>query len=323
MSFNRPLISALLVWSLALALPLPGQEEKSQPEPKKKRSKQEKPPAPGTPSQHPSKPSDAPAEPTAPLSIVQTTLHDRIEDGPSIPSDYYYVAGQLMYLSFRVSGYQAKNKHVDLRWQIIATDPQGTLLWEPLTGDSHDEITENDDKWLPKVHLTLPLPGELPSGNYRMRIKLSDENAKAVAEHELTFQVKSDSTGPSDQFSISRAQFYPAEDASSPLPEGLYHPGDTLFVRFHLSGYALGAKNHFSVDYGLKILRPSGKEAYAEPKAASVEDSPYYPKHHLSGQLSLNLTADLSPGTYTLVILAHDNVGNTSIEQPMPFKVEK
>ncbi len=257
------------------------------------------------------------------LAVVQAVLHDRSESAPSIRPDYRYIGGELIYFSFRIAGYQVKNDKVNLRWLIYATDPDGRLLWEPLNGAISEEVTHNDENWLPRVNQTLPLPPQLRPGPHKLLIKVTDENGPSSIEHVAGFQVGGRPLPMPEVFSILGAAFYRSDQDASPLTEAVYRPGDPLFLKFQLAGFKLGEKNHFEVEYGIKVLRPSGKEMYAEPRAASESDAPYYPKTVMNGAVSLNLSADLTPGQYTIVLSARDVAGQTSAETTVSFKVEK
>jgi hypothetical protein len=261
--------------------------------------------------------------PAAGLTVVQPVLHFRGESGGAISESYEYVGGELMYFSFRIAGYKVKNDRADLRWLIFASDPAGVLLWEPLSGQIQAEVTHHDENWLPEVRELLPLPPQLPPGSYHIKIRVADENAGTSVEHEVGFRVGGKPLPTTDKLSILDVRFYRSDQDPSPLPEPVYRPGDALWMRFGLAGFQLGEKNRFDVEYGLKVLRPSGKEMYSEPKAAAEQDAPYYPKRFLTGTLSLNLSADLTPGRYTIVVLARDNVANVPTEKAVEFVVEK
>lgn len=266
------------------------------------------------------KPSQPPA---AKLAVVQPILHDQREGAPPIQPGYKYVAGELMYFSFRVGGYSVKKDAVDLRWQLVATDPEGLLLWEPMNGAVREEVTHNDENWLPRAAQTLALPAQLPPGTYKLKVRIADELAQTTAEREIDFEVGGPPIPKPGKLSILNTGFYRSERDRAPMSPAVYKPGDTLLARFDLAGFQLGDKNRFDVEYGLRVLRPSGKEMYAEPKAASESDAPFYPKRLMRGGIGLNLTANLTPGEYTIVILAKDNIGNQTAEQEVKFAVAK
>ena len=257
------------------------------------------------------------------LAVLQAVFHDRGESAPSIAPGYQYTSGELVYFSFRVGGYAIKNDRVNLRWLIYASDPEGRLLWEPYNGTISEEVSHNDENWLPKVSQTLGLPPQLPPGDYKLLIRVSDEHARTSVEREMAFRVGGRALAAPDGFSILNEGFYRTEQDRTALAEAVYRPGDAVVVRFQLAGFKVGEKNRFEVEYGLRVLRPSGREMYAEPRAAHESDAPYYPKRVMNGVIGLNLTPDLTPGEYTIVVTAKDLVGQAGAEKQLKFKVEK
>jgi hypothetical protein len=256
-------------------------------------------------------------------AIVQFIFHDRREAGPPIPTDYAYIPGELMYISFRVRGYKVQKDRVDLRWQLIGTDPEGLLLWPTLNGAFSDEVSYADENWLPRVDQTIALPPQLPPGVFKLKVRVADEFTSATAEETFEFRVRGRVPPPSDSFEIRDTVFTRDEQGRQVTDPPVYRPGDSVFARFTLVGYQLGEKNRFDVEYGLRILRPSGRELYAEPKAAQESDAPFYPKRFMTGTLAVNLTPDLTPGEYTMIVVARDNVGGKQAEETFKFKVEK
>ena len=261
--------------------------------------------------------------PARELRVIQAVLHDRGETAPSIPPARLYTGGELIYFSFRIAGYSVKNDRVDLRWLIFASDPDGRLLWEPVNGAIGEEVSHNDENWLPKVSQTLPLPPQLKPGTYKLLIKVSDESTQTSVEHPVEFNVGGRPLPEVEAFSIVNPGFYRSGTDPSPMSETVYKPGDELMLRFQLAGFKVGERNRFEVEYGLRILRPSGKLMYEEPKAAAEADAPYYPKRYMDGTISLNLSADLTPGVYSVVITARDSLGPAQAEAALRFKVEK
>lgn len=259
----------------------------------------------------------------AKLAVTQAILHHQQESAPQIPPGYKYVAGELMHVSFRIRGYQVKSDKVDLRWQLIGTDPEGLLLWEPLSGSIREEVTHNDENWLPRAVKSLPLPPQLPPGAYKLRIRIADELAHASAEQDLEFHVGGKPLPTVDKFTILNPAFYREEDARAPLTPPVFKPGDSVFARFDITGFALGERNKLDIEYGISVHRPSGKEMYAEPKAAALNEAPYYPKRLMHGGFSLTLTSDLTPGEYTVIVIAKDNIGAQTATYDMKFSVAK
>lgn len=255
------------------------------------------------------------------LSVTQTILHFKQEDGPAIAADYQYYAGELLYLSFRVSGFKAVKDAVSLRWQLVGVDPEGLLLAPPANGVIQEEISYNDKEWLPKVSYTLPLPAQLPPGVYKIKIQVTDENARTAADKEVEFNVGGRPLPRPERFSVLSLGFYKQEGDRQPMEDPTYRAGETLLARFQLAGFQLGEKNRFDVSYGLSILGASGKVLYSQEDAATDHGAPFYPRRMLNGALTLNLTAGVQPAEYTLVVKATDRIGQTEAEARARFQV--
>ena len=48
----------------------------------------------------------------------------------------------------------------------------------------------------------------------------------------------------------------------------------------------------------------------------------YYPRRYVTGTLSLQLTKDLAPGEYTILLRIQDGIGNQQSESKHSFRVE-
>ncbi|MBI5083593.1 MAG: hypothetical protein HZB13_03215 [Acidobacteria bacterium] len=267
----------------------------------------------------------AEAAPPAPpaLAVIRPTLHHKQEDGPAIPANYEYYSGELLYLSFRVQGFKALKDKVDLRWMVVATDPDGLLLTPAVNGAISEELAVEDKNWQPKVSVTLALPAQLGPGTYRLKISVTDELASASAESVVEFQVGGRPFPKVEKFSVLNLRFLKDEADRQAMEQAVYRSGETLVAKFELAGFRLGEKNRFEVDYGLAVLSAAGKVLYEQPSAASDEGAPFYPRRLLNGALTLNLTAGVQAGDYALVVKARDKVGQTEAEMKATFTVTK
>ncbi len=265
---------------------------------------------------------EKPAAPAgAGLAIAREVLHQKQEDGPAIAAGYEYFSGELLYLSFRVTGFRVVKDSVDLRWQIVAVDPEGLLLAPPSNGAVKEELSVNDKDWLPKVQFTLPLPAQLAPGEYKLKIQLADENAKASVNKELAFRVGGRPLPRPEKFSVLNLAFFKDDAERQPMAEPAYKVGEVLLAKFQLAGFQLGEKNRFEVSYGLAVLGASGKVLYSQENAAGDDGAPFYPRRMLNGALTLNLTPGVQAAKYTLVVKARDKVGQTEAEARADFEV--
>lgn len=254
--------------------------------------------------------------------MVRPTLHYRQEEGASISPTYQYTAGELLYFSFRIAGYTAQKDKVNLRWQLVAVDPDGLLLMAPLNGAIEEELSFNDKNWLPKVSQTLPLPAQMPPGTYRLKLHIADEFANKSIDTEVGFNVGGKPFPVVKGLTILNLQFLRAPEDRQPMERAVYHAGETLIARFDLAGFQLGEKNRFEVDYGLAVLNADGKVLFTQDHAASETNAPYYPQRLLKGELTLNLQAGVRPADYMLQVKVRDHVANADTVAEAKFAVE-
>lgn len=257
----------------------------------------------------------------AQLAIVNPILHHRQEDAPAISSSYAYYGGELLYLSFKVSGFKPLKDRVEVRWQIIATDPDGLLLVPLMNGAVREELNVNDKDWLPRIQQTIALPPQIPPGVGKLKLVANDEYGKSTAEKEVEFRIQGKPLPKVPAFSLLDLGFFESEAAMTPMGEAVYRPGSALWARFQMAGFKLGEKNRFDVTYGLEIRTPEGKVLYARPEAASDSAEPFYPRRLLNGGVTLDITAGVAPGEYLLAVKAKDKVGGVDAEAVSRFRV--
>lgn len=257
------------------------------------------------------------------LAITGATLHYRQEDGPAISANYEYHSGELLYLSFRIAGFRVVKDRIDLRWNLYATDPEGRLLEPAASGAIREELTYEDKNWLPRVQYTLALPGQLPPGEYRIKIRVADELAQTSAEHDVPFHVGGKPFPQVSGLSVLNLGFYRDEAEREAMAEPVYRPGQMLIARFQVAGFTLGEKNRFSVSYGLQVLNADGDVLFTQEEAASDEGEPFYPRRLLNGMLTLSVTEGVQPGAYQLAVTVVDKVGGKTAEARGRFRVEK
>lgn len=261
--------------------------------------------------------------PASKLAITGATLHFRQEDGPAISANYEYYAGELLYLSFRIAGFRAVKDRVDLRWTLYATDPEGRLLEPPANGAIQEELAFEDKNWLPRVQYTLALPGQLPPGEYRIKIRAADEMAQTSTELDVPFRVGGKPFPQVKELSILNLGFYRDEAEREPMTDAVYRPGQMLVARFQVAGFTLGEKNRFAVGYGLKVLNGQGEVLFTQDEAASDEGEPFYPRRLLNGALTLSITEGVAAGEYLLEVTVTDKAGGKTATAQGRFRVDR
>lgn len=259
------------------------------------------------------------------LAIERATLH-QFEDGPALAADYEFVPGEIIYFSCHVAGYQILKKDdkqsIELTWQIRALDPAGVSIEKDKSGRIAEGVSPQDKDWTPKFLATFTVPPFAPSGTYHIPVKVRDEVAGMEAGADVTFRVRGHEVEPSEKLIARNFEFLRSEDDKVPLDPAIYHPGDTLWARFDITGFQFGEKNRFSVDYGLAIVNAAGEQMFAQLVAAEDSSESFYPQRYVPGVLSLNLDKNVPAGSYVLVVIMHDKAGNQKAEAREVFRVE-
>src|SRR6202011_294387 len=215
------------------------------------------------------------------------------EDGTPVPSDFHFAPGEVIFFSCQVAGFTKRQKEddhqIDLSYEVEARDPKGVPIIPVESGKVASNLTAEDKDWLPKIRHSVALPGLADSGQYRILVKVKDNFGNSEAEGSAPFSVQSREVAPSDTLVVRNFRFLRTEEDKDPLQILAYRPGDTVWARFDMTGYKIGEKNRFDVEYGLKVLRPTGETTYEQPHAADEKNESFYPQRYTPGGLSLNL----------------------------------
>lgn len=262
------------------------------------------------------------------LEIEKFALR-QFEDGPGLAASHEFLPGETIYWSFRVRGYHVTKTETEagdlesrmkLTWSVRATDPQGVPLEKERAGKVEARLFDQDKDWTPRAADSFVVPPFAPNGIYHATVTVKDENGEATST--LDFKVRGDKVEPSDTLIGRDFRFLRSESDTAPLRNPTYQAGDTLWVRFEITGYKFGEKNRFEVEYGLAILRANGETMFTQPVAARETNESFYPQHYVPGILSLGLNKDLPKGSYTMVVTMRDKIGNQTWESRTPFHVE-
>ena len=259
------------------------------------------------------------------LSIVQPMLHET-EDGPVIPKDYRYQAGDLVFFSFQIAGYKKTGEDQDLKidiaYEMNVRDPKGVLLDPPDVGSVGTKVSQEDKDWLPKVRYQFAIPPLVDSGEYRLSVKIWDRFGKTEANATVPFRVEGHSVEPSDVMAIRNFRFLRKEEDKNPLAIAAYRPGDQLWARFDMTGYKFGPGNAFDVEYDVAVANADGSVGYSQPHAAEENTKSFYPQRYTPGVVNLNIPPDMRKGAYTMIVTARDKLGNQTAETKQQFTVE-
>ena len=236
-------------------------------------------------------------------------------------ASYEFLPGDTAYVSFNVVQFAVAGKDkVHLSWGIEPVDAGGVKLVPPASGKIEETLAAEDKDWSPKVRHSFLIPPFLESGTYRIRLTVKDETSGGAAEQDIPFRVRGASIAPSDTLVGRNFRFLKSEDGTVEVTS--YKPGDTLWARFEITGFKLGLKNRYEVEYGLAVQDGEGQVVFTEPKAAEEQNESFYPRRHMPGMLSLTLQNDVAKGSYAIVVTVLDRVGMQKFESTHPFRIE-
>ena len=261
--------------------------------------------------------------------VIEKFALRQFEDGPALPASHEFLPGETIYWSFRVHGFHInktendvgdQESHMKLAWTVRATDPKDVLIEKERSGKVEARVFDQDKDWTPRAADSFVIPPLAPSGIYHATVTVKDESGEATST--LEFKVRGDTIEPSDTLIGHDVRFLRSENDAVVLKNPAYQAGDTLWVRFDITGYKFGEKNKYDVEYGLAILRANGETMFTQPVAAKETSESFYPQHYVPGLLSLGLNKDLPKGSYTLVITMRDKIGNQTWESRNTFQVQ-
>jgi hypothetical protein len=260
---------------------------------------------------------------TAPLAIIKPVMSD-MEDGPGVASNFIFVPGQFIYLSYHIGGFKASEEQkIHLSYKTDVFDPKGVHLIETLADQMETTLAPEDKNWKPIVRQQFLLPPIAPSGTYKITVQVTDDLAHGAAVTEdIPLTVRGRAVEPSDTLVIRNFHFYRGEEDRDPLAIAAYKPGDTLWARFDIVGYKFGPHNSIDADYGISVVAPSGKVLFTQEVAAEEKTSSFYPKAYVPGSMNLNLQSNIRPGQYSIVLTARDHTGNQTCEAKASFAIE-
>lgn len=263
----------------------------------------------------------------AAVAIERMALH-QFEDGPVLPPSHVFLPGETVFFSCRLNGYQMattgdEERSVKLAWRIQVSDPAGVALELPSAGRIVEPVLPQDKSWLPKFSHSFVVPPYAVGGAYRIAVEVKDEVGGNEITSQLDVQVRGLEVEPGDTLVARNLRFLRSEEDAAPLDPAVYRPGEMLWARFEITGYKLAEKNHYSVSYGLVVLKEDGEQVFAQPNAAADSKESFYPQRYVPGALSLSLDPGVPAGAYTLVVTMQDEVGQQTAEARGRFRVER
>jgi hypothetical protein len=256
------------------------------------------------------------------LEIVRPIIAQS-EGGVPLPASFEHVPGETLFFSCRVAGFsKTAEEKVHVAYSVQAFDPKGVPLTELYKNELLTDVTPQDKEWMPKIVTEIQLPPLIFAGEYKVLVKAEDVFARTTTELAVPFLVRGHAIAPSETLVVRNVQFLKGEDDTQPMEKPAYKAGESVWIKFDITGYKYGEKNKTEVSYSTSFLSPSGKVMWTQPEPAVEQSESFYPKRYVAAQMGLNLLPNTSPGEYTFVLTVKDAIGNQTVESKHTFMVQ-
>ncbi len=258
---------------------------------------------------------------------ISHTAWSKSEGGAPLASPITFDPGEQVFMRSRVAGFRMaevefQRYRVFLSYEVSAYDFRGVQIGETRKDIINEAIHQEDKGWLPTIEYALFVPPLAELGDYEIRIKLRDEISQRQASFTLPFHVKGKQLPALNSVSVINFGFYRGESDRSPMPEGVYRQGSTLWARFDVAGFQVAEGNRFEVVCDVQIRNEEGQVLFQQPEALKETGSPEYPRRYVPGVFSLTIKPGTARGKYSVAVLARDALSQTSAEQVFPFSIE-
>ena len=258
----------------------------------------------------------------ADLQIVRPLVSQE-EGGAPDPPGYSHIPGETLFFTCRIANFtRSADSKIHIAYSVQAFDPKGVALDPIYTNEFADDVGPQDKQWMPKIQTEVSIPPLAPSGAYKIVVKAEDLLAHATAQLDVPFEVRGHAIEPSDKLTVQNFRFYSSEDAPQPMSKAVYHPGEGVWVKMDITGFAYGAGNKIDVSYQTSFLNAAGKVLWTQPEPAVEHTESFYPKRYIPAEFGVTLDKNIKPGVYTIQVQVKDTVGNQTYEGKETFTVE-
>ncbi|MGA1997537.1 MAG: hypothetical protein ABSH45_17330 [Bryobacteraceae bacterium] len=146
----------------------------------------------------------------APLAIVQPAISIMEAGTPDLPGAVH-VPGETVYFSCRILNYTKNpDDKVRLAYSVQAFDPAGVPLAEPSHNGIEAEVSFQDKNWRPRIETEVVIPPLVPSGVYRITVKVEDLVAKTSAQLDAPLRVRGHIIQPGAALTVQNLQLFRA-----------------------------------------------------------------------------------------------------------------
>ena len=260
--------------------------------------------------------------PAVGLRLEDATFR-QFEDGP--PYQQAYRAGEVLFLDLRIAGYapsEEESPELKLKWTIQALDSRGRPFEPTFSGKLQTGLAAQDTGYRPRARFSVAIPVFALEGTYRVEVKVLDEVSQQVVEGNFPFRVRGKQLPDAAPLAAGQVRFFRQEADLVGLAQPVYRPGSEVWLRFDIEGFLPSTGNAFSVNYGVTVTGPDGKQFLKQDPAAAEAAKPYYPQAYVPATFVIQLPPQALPGDYRIQLVVRDLVANKQQLTTVSFRVE-
>lgn len=270
---------------------------------------------------------DAPSLEDRSLSVVNAGVSDS-EDAPFVGLQYRFLPGDFVYLTFQISGFkfttneEQNTRAINLAYNATLEDARGRPLADPSMGEIKTLLNREDKNWLPKRRASFLIPAHVAAGDYKIHVQIKDVLSGKECEADVPVEIGGEKIGATDGVAVQHFGFFRDEDAKKPLELPAFQPGDTIYGRFTIVGFATGENNAYDVECGVRVIGPDGKLFVENKSIAQLKDTTYYPAEYLPADISITTKSSTMRGAYTVILSVRDLLTGRTNEARETFTLE-
>lgn len=258
---------------------------------------------------------------------VAYTAYSRYEGGAPMPQPITFLPGDQVVFRAKVAGFRAaevgyQEYRAKLSYEVSAVDFRGLVIGKTKKGEFDEPIHKEDKEWMPTLDYKFLIPAMAEYGAARIHLRIRDEVSQKETVFEESLQVNGKRLPALESVRVINFGFYRQQDDRSPLPSGVYRPGNTLWAKFDVAGFRIEDQNHFHAECDVQVRDGEGKVLFEQPAAISRDAKPEYPERYLPGTFSLEIRPGTASGQYAIAVIAHDRLSGQSNESVFPFTID-
>ncbi len=171
------------------------------------------------------------------LAVIEAGVQSS-EDAPFVQADYRFQAGEFVYTTFQIAGFQAKRateeqpRKVAMTYKVTPEDANGVALCPPVSDKIEEELNAEDKNWTPKRRVSFLIPSFVAAGQFQIHIVVNDLIGKAETSKVVPFRIGGIAVARNGMLSVQDFQFFRRENDRQPAEVPAYSAGDSVFVRF-------------------------------------------------------------------------------------------